>query len=50
MNSMKRLDVETCINGLKWIVLDVLAEEEAKLLSLYVRLLVIRTNSGIKIN
>ena len=48
MNSIKRLDVETCIEGLAWIILDVLAKEEVKRPREYVKLEVIRKASGIR--
>ena len=48
MDTTEKLDIETCIEGLKWIVRDVLAKEEAKRSGQYVRLLDIRVESGIK--
>ena len=43
MNDMKKLDVDTCIEGLKWKVLRVIDSGFS-----YVRLLDIRTDTGIK--
>ena len=45
MNNTK-LDIETCINGLKWKVLRALEDNAG--FSSYVRLIVIRTETGIK--
>lgn len=49
MNRVKRLDVETCINGLKWIVFEALMDETSEFEdSKYATLLPIRENRGIK--
>ena len=48
MNEMKKLDVETCIEGLGEIILEVLAKEAAKRPREYVKLEDIREKSGIR--
>lgn len=48
MNDRQKLGVETCIEGLAWIILDVLARENAKRPQEYVKLKDIREKSGIR--
>ena len=46
MSDMKRLSIDECIEGLKWKVLRALEDNAA--FSSYVKLIVIRTETGIK--
>ena len=48
MNDTKKLDVQTCIEGLGWIILGVLRRENAKRPGGYVKLKDIRKKSGIR--
>ena len=48
MNDTRKLDTQTYIEGLGWIILNVLAVEEFKRPKEYVKLLFIREKSGIR--